>query len=126
MNQLRPYLRYIPLGVVIWLAFLIFIRLVGSSVFSVGNPLLIVFFIAAFPLLWVTIIALAPIFGVPVRKMFMPVVVMTLTALMIDGIAIGFIDLYGSSDDQVRAAAAYLLWGAGVGLLVSLWVSGEE
>lgn len=124
MNPLRNAAFFIFLGVLVWLSFLVAMRLIGSTVFSTGDPLLAVFFVAALPLIAVVIAGIAVLIRVPIRHMLVPVVIMTFTALMFDGVAVGFTDFYGSTDDQVRASAAYLLWGAGAGLLV-VWVLGR-
>lgn len=117
---------WIGMGVVVWLGFLIFIRLVGDSVFSAGNPVLVVFFAAAFPMVWGTMRLISVLTGVPMQGLLMPVVIMTFTALMIDGVVINFTDFYGDTDDQVRAAASFLLFGAGAGLVCAWWLSDER
>lgn len=116
----KTNIKFVGIGFVLWLMFLILIRLIGATVFSTGNPLLPVMFLAAIPLVLVTIVLLGKITAVSMRDMPMPAFVMTLTALLLDGLAVGFTDLYGTSSDQVRASAAFLLWGAGMGLLCSL------
>ena len=123
MNQGRKYLLFVGLGVVIWFVFLVAMRLIGSTIFSTGNPLLLVFYIGAFPVIMVTILAIGAMTGVPSHEMLIPTVIMTFTALMFDGLAVNFTDFYGPGDDQVRASAAFLLWGAGAGLICSFWLS---
>ena len=113
-------LRFVGLGVAAWLGFLIFIRLVGTAAFTIGNPLLPVLFVAAIPTLIGVIYALSYVTGVAIRDMPIPVMVMTFTALILDGLAIGFTDFYGDSHEQIRASAAFLLWGAGWGMLISM------
>lgn len=118
----KPML-FVGIGVVVWFAFLIAIRVIGSSVFSTGNPVLLLFYVAALPLTAVTIISISLITRVPSNEMVMPTFIMTTVALLMDGLAVNFTDFYGPSDDQVRASAAFLLWGAGAGLLASLWLA---
>lgn len=112
--------RFVVIGVVIWLAFLILIRVLGTTVFTVGNPLLPVIFVLAIPMIIVTIYLISGITGVSVRDMPMPVFVMTFTALLLDGLAVGFTGLYGDTHEQIRASAAFLLWGGGLGMVCSL------
>jgi hypothetical protein len=46
----------------------------------------------------------------------------TLTALLLDGIALAwFPALYGGGDAQAAASGAVILWGAGVGLALGCW-----
>lgn len=123
MMSNSKYLQFVGLGVILWFAFVIFIRLLGADVFTVGNPVLLLLFAASMPLLWASIIALAALTSTPVREMFVPVVIMTSTALLCDGLAVGFTSIYGPTDDQVRAAASYILFGAGAGQFLAQWLA---
>lgn len=122
MNRATNHTLFIGLGFVVWLTFLIFIRLIGDTVFETNSPILAAFFIGSYPILYVTLVFLSRLTQVPMAEMFVPVVVMTFTALTFDGIAIGFTDFYGETDNQVRAAAAYLLFGAAGGMIVAFLV----
>lgn len=115
----RIPLRFVALGALVWLIFLIFIRLLGADIMYLGNPVLMLLFIASTPLLIATIFVLSRLTATPVRDMPIPVTIMTFTALMLDGLAIAFTNLYGDSPDQIAASAAYLLFGGGLGILCS-------
>jgi len=126
MMQIKPmryYLTFIGLGVLFWLAFLIVIRLIGTSVFTTGNPLLLVLFIVSAPAVWMIIVAVARVTNTPTNEMLAPIVIIDFTALLIDGLAVGFTNLYGPTHDQIAAAAAYLLWGVALTLICALWLS---
>jgi len=126
MMQVKPtqyYLTFMGLGVFFWLAFLIVIRLIGSTVFTTGNPLLLVVFILSAPAVWMIIIAVARVTNTPTNEMLVPIVIIDFTALLIDGLAVGFTNLYGPTHDQIAAAAAYLLWGVALTLICALWLS---
>jgi hypothetical protein len=126
MLQVKParyYLTFMGLGVFFWLAFLIIIRLMGSTVFSTSNPLLLAVFILSIPLVLVIIIAVARVTNTPTHDMLVPIVIIDFTALLIDGLAVGFTNLYGPTHDQIAAAAAYLLWGVALTLIWALWLS---
>ncbi|MDX2137348.1 MAG: hypothetical protein SF123_04580 [Chloroflexota bacterium] len=118
MRQLD--LRFVPIGIAVWLAFLILIRLIGPTVFTIGSPLLPIFYVLAIPITIVTIYLLSAVTRVPIQDMPMPVFVMTFTALLLDGIAVGFTSMYGETHDQIRAGAGFLLWGGGMGLVCTL------
>lgn len=124
MNKID--LRFVGIGVLVWLGFLIFIRVVGTAVFTIGNPLLPVMFVGAIPMILVTVYLLSAITGVAVRDMPMPVFIMTFTALLLDGLSVGFTELYGDTHEQIRASAAFLLWGGGLGLLISLLLANRS
>lgn len=133
MMQVKPmryYLTFIGLGVFFWLAFLIVIRLIGTAVFTAvfttGNPLLLVVFILSAPLVWLIIIAVARVTNTPTNEMFVPIVIIDFTALLLDGLAVGFTNLYGPTHDQIAAGSAYLLWGVALTLICALWFSYRE
>lgn len=129
MMQVKPmryYLTFIGLGVFFWLAFLIAIRLIGTSVFTTGNPLLLVVFILSAPLVWLIIIAVARVTNTPTNEMLVPIVIIDFTALLLDGLAVGFTNLYGPTHDQIAAGSAYLLWGVALTLICALWFSYRE
>ena len=123
IKPMRYYLTFIGLGVLFWLAFLIVIRLIGTSVFTTGNPLLLVLFIVSAPAVWMIIVAVARVTNTPTNEMLAPIVIIDFTALLIDGLAVGFTNLYGPTHDQIAAAAAYLLWGVALTLICALWLS---
>jgi hypothetical protein len=117
--------RFVSIGVVVWLVFLIFIRVLGTNVFTIGNPLLPILYVLAIPMILVTIYVISAITRVPIQDMPMPMFVMTFTALLLDGLAVGFTGAYGDSHEQIRAGAALLLWGAGLGLVCTLLLAGR-
>jgi hypothetical protein len=126
MQQVKPlryYLTFIVLGVFFWLAFLIAIRLIGPGVFSTGNPLLLVVCVLSIPLVWATVVGIARLTRTPLNEMLVPIVIIDFSAMLIDGLAVGFTDLYGPTHDQIAAAAAYLLWGVALTLICALWFS---
>jgi hypothetical protein len=51
--------------------------------------------------------------------MLAPTVIMSFTALLIDGLVIGFTYWYGDSLAQVAAAGASLLWGVGAAQVIA-------
>jgi len=55
-------------------------------------------------------------------QMFAAAGVVTLTAALLDGLALGWArGLYGAEAARVTDAAGVLLWGVGLGLLFALW-----
>lgn len=118
--------RFIFIGFIVWLSFLVLIRILGTTVFTIGSSLLPIIFVAAIPMIVVTIYVISAITGVAVQDMPMPVFVMTFTALLLDGLAVGFTELYGDTHEQIRASAAFLLWGGGLGMVCSLFLSNRK
>lgn len=117
------YILFVGLGFLLWLGFLLAIRAVGADIFATGSPTLIAVFVGTVPLAWATIALIAALTGVAQADMLKPVALMCTTALLLDGIAVGFTDLYGPTSDQIEAAAAFLLWGVGVTLLIAMWLA---
>lgn len=109
------------LGFFVWFIVLIIMRLLGASVFSEGNPWLIVFYIASFPVGIVFTIIMRVIMNVPMRDMLQPMVIFAIVAVMMDGFSFAFTDFYGVGAHEIYSAA-YLLWAPGVFLLCALWL----
>lgn len=110
---------FVAYGVALWFAFLVFIRLVGESVFSHGNPALLVMFALTVPISYGLVWGVAKLTSTPLNRMLAPTVIMSFTALLIDGLVIGFTYWYGDSLAQVAAAGASLLWGVGAAQVIA-------
>ena len=106
------------LGVVFWFIAAMIIHYVGARAFSAGNPYLPLVFVLAIPLTLLSMYLTTLIGGVHFRQLVEPVVIMTFTAAMLDGVALAwFRFLYSVSFDVALHGAAWILWGAGLGLL---------
>jgi Family of unknown function (DUF5367) len=115
---------FVVLGIVFWFAAAMLVRFAGASVFTGDNPLLIILYVASFPILFATIALARALSGFAMQDMFEPTVIMTLTALFLDGIAIAwFSQLYGETPTHVMRGAALIMWGAGAGLLCAWLLS---
>ncbi|GAB4511542.1 MAG: hypothetical protein OHK0046_09760 [Anaerolineae bacterium] len=113
---------FVVLGAFFWFTAAMFVRLAGDTVFADGSTALPLLYVAAFPVLYIAIVLSSVISRVPMRDMLIPVVLMTTTALLLDGFAIAFFpDLYGATDEHVRTGAAFIMWGGGMGMAVA-WV----
>jgi hypothetical protein len=59
--------------------------------------------------------------GLSTSQLSHAVVVITATALLLDGLAFNFFrSLYGSDLSTVIAGSALILWGAGIGLVLGI------
>ena len=66
------------------------------------------------------------VLAIPRPRLFEAVSVMTMTALLLDGLAFSFAPwLYGTGADHRLAAAALVMWGGGAGMLVAWWLGGQ-
>ncbi|MEO1254484.1 MAG: hypothetical protein AAFY41_06315 [Bacteroidota bacterium] len=52
--------------------------------------------------------------------MLMPILVMLFTTLTLDGLAVGFTDLYGATNETVRYAGGWLLWTFGTQIIITM------
>jgi hypothetical protein len=113
---------FIALGAAFWYQAAMIIRYFGDSVFTEGNPKLILFFVLAVPLTIASMYITALIAKLKLNELLKPVVIMTMTATFLDGIALAwFRHLYSNSFEVAMYGAAMILWGAGVGLLLSFY-----
>ncbi|WP_016949119.1 DUF5367 family protein [Anabaena sp. PCC 7108] len=127
MNNEKPLsnlILFVSLGIIFWFIALLFIRFAGDHLFVNGNPWLILFFILSIPIAWVLVKIGAIIGKVEGEKLLIATVLMSLTALLLDGVALTwFQNWYGLEPAQLLLAAAWLLWGVGVGLMIGYWES---
>lgn len=114
-------LRAVGLGFFVWFVVLIIMRILNASVFSAGNPWLIVFYIASFPAGIIFTMLMRRLMNLHMRDMLRPMVIFAIVAIMMDGFSFAFTDFYGVGEHEVYAAA-YLLWAPGVFLLCALWL----
>lgn len=117
----RPkILLFTALGVVFWFNAAMIIRFCGPAVFTAGNPWLLLFFGLAIPLTLLSLLITKAIARRRLADLLEPVVIMTLTAAMLDGLALAwFRSLYSASLEVALHGAAWILWGAGFGLLLA-------
>ena len=109
------------LGFIVWFLVLITMRFIGDTVFSDGNPLLIIAYIISFPAGVLFTYMMRALMNVPMREMLQPMVIFAIVAIMMDGFSFGFTKFYGVGEHELYAAAI-LLWAPGVFLLCTLWL----
>jgi hypothetical membrane protein len=114
-------LKTIVLGFVIWFIVLLFMRVLGASVFSEGNPWMVVFYLACFPAGGAFAYLMGAVLQVPMRDMLEPMAIFATIAIMMDGFAFGFTKWYGVGEHELYSAA-FLLWAPGVFFLCALWL----
>ena len=120
VRQPRPLVILIGWGVLLWAAGVVLLRWLVSIDALHGTPQLI-----AYALVIVGTAPLIPLTprlaGLPRTESFAAIAVPSLTALLIDGIVIGYAPwIYASDPEQARACAGALLWGVGVALALGL------
>ena len=127
MNNEKPLtnlILFVSLGIAFWLGALLFIRFLGEHLFIDGNLWLLLLFISSIPLAWVLVKAGAIIGKVEGESLLAATALMSLTALLLDGIGLTwFQNWYGLEQPRLLLASAWLLWGVGVSLAVGYWES---
>ena len=123
--QSRDLVLFASIGAGFWLVFVLLIRFWGEYLFIVGvasqnenrNPWLLGLFIISIPLSWVLIKTSMTICKVEGNRVLTATAIVTITAMLLDGIALTwFQNWYGLEPTRLVLVAAWLLWGAGMGL----------
>ena len=117
-------IAFVILGIIFWFEALLFIRFGGESLFVNGNPWLLLLYVASIPIAWISIEISAIIGKIDREDLLNAVVIMALTALLLDSVALTwFQSWYGLAPTGLLLAAAWLLWGVGISLGIGYWAS---
>ena len=117
-------LLLVILGIVFWFTGAMSVKFLGSSVFSESNPYRILFFALLFPISYIFIYISIKIAKLEKSEIFYAVAIMTMVATLLDGSALTwFSQLYADSHEVAHYGAAWILWGAGVGLLLAYFMT---
>jgi Family of unknown function (DUF5367) len=123
-HQSRDIVLFASIGAGFWLIFLLPIRFWGEYLFIDRNPWLLGLFIISIPLAWVLIKIVTTITKVEGNRALTATAIVTITAMLLDGIALTwFQGWYGLEPTRLVLVAAWLLWGAGMGLAMGYWES---
>ncbi len=126
-KPLTNLLLFVSLGTAFWVEGLLFIRFLGDRLFINGNPWLLFWFISSIPIAWVLVKIGATIGKVEGEDILTATVLMALTAVLLDGIALTWLqNWYGLEPTRLLLAAAWLLWGVGVSLAIGYWESRRD
>jgi hypothetical protein len=117
-------LLFILLGIVFWLVGIIFIRVAGEALFVKGSPWHLLLFVTYIPIAWIFIKLVTVAGKVSGNGLLRAVSLSALTAALLDGITFTwFQDWLGLEQVKLLLAAAWLLWGTGVGIGAGYWAS---
>lgn len=109
----------IILGVVFWFSGAMSVKILGSSVFTENNLYRIAMFVMLFPVSYIFLLISVKVANLNKSEILNAVVIMTITATFFDGIALTwFRQIYAESFETALYGAAWILFGAGVGLLI--------
>jgi len=110
----------IILGIVFWLSGALSVKLLGNYVFTENSPYKIIMLILLFPVSYLFVVIAKAVAKLDKSEILAATVIMTITATFCDGIALTwFRGLYAESYEISHYGAAWILFGAGAGLLVA-------
>ena len=118
-------LTLIIIGAVLWFAAAILLRSIGPNGAFEGNRHILLYALtipATVPFIWLV----QKMVGLADNRIAIGYSLATATALLLDGVAVAwFPALYGSEPSLVTNAAAAILWGAGVGMILAFIMNKE-
>lgn len=115
----KQFISYFGLGIIFWYIFAKIVNVLADTFFIPNSAYLIWIYIIAIPLLIVSVVPIKFITGKPFNELLKPVTIMTYAATMADGIALAWYpQLYSSNPQTALLGAAWILWGAGLGLAI--------
>jgi hypothetical protein len=107
------------IGTALWLGAALLLNALAAAGMLAGGARLIVYALVV-PGTLPFVLMTRWLAGLAAGQLFAGVAVVTMTALLIDGVAVAFAPwIYGETETQVLAASAAVLWGAGVGLVLA-------
>jgi hypothetical protein len=107
-------------GAILWFIAAMIVRYIGPMG-ALDGVALIVSYALVVPGTVPFILIAQKLIGLEKTQFPRSIMIITTTALLLDGIALNFFaGLYGSDPAIVMAGAALIMWGAGVGLLLGL------
>jgi hypothetical protein len=116
----------VAIGVVFWFLAALFCRFAAPAGWFGGLGSLALF-VVALPSLWVAVVIMRRAAGLSAAQIFPGMSVGTMAAAMCDGVAITWAPwLYGGVTPGLAPAAAWILWGAGAGMLIALVMGHRE
>lgn len=107
-------------GIILWFIAAMIVRFIGPMGAFEGIALLITYGLVIPGTIPFVMIG-QRLMGLQKGQVAGSLMIITATALLLDGIALNFFrDLYGSDPVTIMAGAALIMWGAGVGLVLGI------
>lgn len=113
------------IGFIIWLIGVGLVRILGPGFFEPGSFLLLLMFATSIPFGFVIQYIIPPLIRLPLRETLIPITVMCGTALICDGIAIAFTNVYSADTTIKMTVGGWLLWTFGLQLVITLVLVGR-
>lgn len=125
-HSARQHATYVVLALGIWLTGVAIVRVLPTEAFDADEPWPIVLFIASIGLGIVTQLILPFLVRLPISETLVPMMVICGSALMLDGIAIAFTDIYSAETAIKLVVGGWLLWTFGTQIIISIVMIGRQ
>lgn len=115
------------LGIVFWFSGAMSVKFFGNIVFTENSPYKIIMFALLFPVSYVFMLITLKAARIQKSEILLATVFMTITATFCDGIALTwFRNIYAETYEVSHYGAAWILFGAGAGLLVAYFMNDDK
>ncbi|MEM8925572.1 MAG: hypothetical protein AAGD35_18865 [Actinomycetota bacterium] len=123
--RVQDHATYLAIGAAIWLVGVVLVRALGPTAFDTDEPWPILLYLGSIALGVATQLAVPVLVRRPMAETLVPVMVMCGGVLAMDGIAIGFTDIYAGDAETKMVVGGWLLWTFGTQILVSVAMIGR-
>lgn len=108
----------IAVGVTLWLVFIFVVRSIPWAFDGSWRSILL--FLLSIPLTYGFVVFLKRAVSLDAQSIFQATALATMPALLLDSFVFTFISSwYGATEARVRHGAGFILWGAGMGMLMA-------
>lgn len=115
------YLIFAVIGFVIWASGVVIVRVLGASFFDTSSILAVLYGVSV--IVGVVIQFASPMLVRQAMKdTLIPLVFICGVALMLDGVAIGFTNVYSADTAMKVSVGGWLLWTFGTQLVITLFI----
>jgi hypothetical protein len=120
----RQHATYVAIAFGIWLTGVVIVRLLPNAAFDTDELWPILLFVASIGLGVVMQLVIPVLVRLAPRDTLVPVMVICGAALMMDGIAIAFTEIYSSETAVNVVVGGWLLWTFGTQIIISIIMIG--
>ena len=117
---------WVLIGIVFWFIAAMMVRFMGTAILDPKSINMVLLFAVSFPFGFASMRLIGSLVGLRGAAFLPAVVVMTMIATLLDGIAFTWTSLYGLPAESMVYGAAWILWGVGCILLFALLDSRER
>ncbi len=117
---------YVTIAFAIWLTGVVVVRLLPDTAFDTSEPWSILLFVASIGLGVGTQLIVPTLVRLPLSETLVPVMALCGAALLMDGLAISFTDIYSDDIATKVVVGGWLLWTFGAQIIISIFIVGRS